>query len=71
MAVEGLSGIGVDLDLDRLADAHLVELRLLEVGGDPDLDRHQRHQVLPDLHIVAGRDVLVGDAPASGAATRV
>src|SRR5580704_3116844 len=61
MAMEGLAGIGIDADLDRLSGAHEIELRRLEVGGDPDFQRHERDEVLADLHIVAGRDVLVRD----------
>ena len=48
-------------DLDRLSGTHELELRLLEVGGDPDFQRHQCDEVLADLHVVAGRDVPAGD----------
>ena len=41
-------GIGVDLDRHRLAGTHRAQLRLLEIGGDPDLARHEHHQRLAD-----------------------
>jgi hypothetical protein len=66
MAVEGLVGIGVYADFDRLADAHLGKLRFLEIGGDPDVERHQRRQRLSDLHVVTRRDVLVRDGAGLG-----
>src|SRR5260221_7428452 len=50
MAVEGLFRIGVDADVDRLPGAHEVELRLLEIGGDPQRRRAHHHEALPHLH---------------------
>ena len=48
--------------IDPLADAQVGELRLLEVGVDPDLgERADRHQALADLDVVAGVDVAPRD----------
>ena len=48
------AGEAVDLDLDRLAGAHVGELGLLEVGDDVDrVQRHHRHQLGPGLHVLA------------------
>ena len=48
--------------VDPLADPQVGQLRLLEVGVDPDLgERADRHQVLADLDVVAGVDVAAGD----------
>ena len=38
-----------------------VELGLLEVGGDPEVVGHDRHQLLARLHVAAWRDVELGD----------
>lgn len=54
-------GIGVDLDVHRLAGAHVGELSLLEVRGDPDIVRHDGHQFLALRDVVAQRNGLVGD----------
>ena len=62
LAAEDMAGICVDIDVDRIADPHLADLGFLVIGGDPDLIRHQRHQRLADLDIVAERDGLVRDA---------
>ena len=54
--------VHVDIEIDRLADAQVAQLRLLEIGIDPDLaERADRHQILPDLHIVARIDVSARD----------
>ena len=43
----------VDLDLDRLAVAHMRELRLLEIRDHIDrIQRHHRHQLRAGLHIL-------------------
>ena len=56
------AGKAVDREFDRLAGPHLLELRLLVVGDDPDAgvggDGQQR---LPRLDVLPGLDVLVGD----------
>ena len=40
--------------LDRLAAAHMGELRLLEIGDDVDrIERHHRHQLRAGLHELA------------------
>jgi hypothetical protein len=45
-----------------LADAQIAQLRLLEIGIDPDLaERADRHQVLPDLNIIARIDISARD----------
>jgi hypothetical protein len=45
-----------------LADPQIAELRLLEIGVDPDLvERANRHETLPDLDIVARVDVPARD----------
>ena len=44
----------------------MVELGFFEIGGHPDIVRHQRHQVLPDLDIITDRHVLVGDVAGHG-----
>ena len=45
-----------------MADAQVAQLRLLEIGIDPDLaERADRHQALPDLNIVAGIDISARD----------
>ena len=53
LAVKSLVRIRVDLDIDRLADLHVLELRFLEIRDDPDLvrlrDRHQRRADLDEL----------------------
>jgi hypothetical protein len=45
-----------------LADAQVAQLRLLEIGIDPDLvERADRHQALADLNVIAWIDVPAGD----------
>ena len=52
------ASVHVDIQIDRLADAQITQLRLLEIGIDPDLlERSDRHQILPGLHIVARIDI--------------
>ncbi len=54
--------IGVDLDLDLLARPHAVELGFLEIGGDPDLRRDDRQDLLcPGVHVIADLDIALGD----------
>jgi hypothetical protein len=62
-AIEHLPvAVHVDIQLDRLADAQVAQLRLLEIGVDPDLgERADRHQALPDLNIIARIDVSARD----------
>jgi hypothetical protein len=56
------AAVHVDVEIDRLADAQVPELRLLEVGVDPDfIERADRHQSLANLHIVARIDVSASD----------
>ena len=50
--------VHVDVQIDRLADTQVAQLRFLEVGVDPDFaQRTNRHQVLADLNKVARIDV--------------
>src|SRR5947209_2211188 len=53
--------ISVDADFDGLSGAHQIELVLLEVGGDPDLRRDDREDLLPGSDVVADLDVSLGD----------
>ena len=54
--------IHVDIEIDRLADAQIAELRLLEIGVDPDfVERADRHQSLANLDIVARIDIPARD----------
>ena len=56
------AAVHVDIEIDRLADAQVAQLRLLEIGVDPDLvERADRHQALADLHVVARIDVSARD----------
>src|SRR6202161_423773 len=54
--------IHVDIEIDRLADTQVTQLRLLEIGVNPDfMERTDRHETLTDLHIVAWIDVSARD----------
>ena len=47
--------------MNALADAQIRQLRLLEIGIDPDFrERADRHQTLTDLNIIAGIDIAAG-----------
>src|ERR1700678_1013892 len=61
MAAQPQRGIGIDSDRDVLPWAHPIELRLLEVGGNPDLWRDDREDGRADLQIVAPLHVALGD----------
>ena len=57
-----VAAVHVHLDLDALADAQVGQLRLLEVGVDPDFgERADGHQALARLDVVAGVDVSSSD----------
>ena len=57
-----LPAIHVDVELHVLTDAQIGQLRLFEVGVDPDLgERPDGHQALPGLHVVARIDVPARD----------
>src|SRR5258706_1662589 len=45
--------IGIDPDPDRLPRPHVGQLGFLEVGGDPDLRRDDREDLLPRYNVVA------------------
>jgi len=62
-AFEHLSvAIHVDVEIGGLTDAQIAQLRLLEVGVDPDIaERADRHQALPDLDIIARIDIPARD----------
>ena len=50
--------IHVDIEIDWLADTQVAELRLLEIGVDPDVgQRADRHQALANLNVIARIDV--------------
>ena len=53
----------VNFHQHRLVRPHVFQLRFLEIGNDPDFRRHDGHQLLADLNIIAGFDLLAGDAP--------
>ena len=54
--------IHVDIEIDWLADTQVTQLRLLEIGVNPDfIERTDRHETLTDLHIVAWIDVSARD----------
>src|SRR6185436_17511521 len=54
--------VHIDIEIDRLTDTQIAELRLLEVGIHPDLiDRADCHETLADLDIVARIDIAAGD----------
>ena len=56
------AAVHIDLDVDRLPNAQPGQLRLLEIGVDPDLgERADGHQRLAGLHIIAGVDVAARD----------
>ena len=56
------AAVHVDIEIDRLADAQVAQLRLLEIGIDPDLaERADRHQALADLNVIARIDVAARD----------
>ena len=62
-ALEHVSAaVHVDIEIDRLADTQVAQLRLLEIGIDPDLvERADRHEILADLDIIARIDVSARD----------
>ena len=50
--------IHVDIEIDRLADPQVAQLRLLEIRVNPDfIERADRHESLADLYVVARIDV--------------
>jgi hypothetical protein len=55
-------GIGVDPDLDRLAGAHVGELRFLVIRDHPDFVRHEHHQALASGREGADRAAQLDDA---------
>ena len=57
-----LAAVHVDVQIDRLPDAQVAQLRFLEVGVNPDfVERANRHQVLADLNKIARIDVAPRD----------
>ena len=55
------AAVHVHLAPHPLADPQVGQLRLLEIGVDPDLrERADGHQALPRLDVVAGVDVPAG-----------
>ncbi len=56
------AAVHVHIQIHRLADAQVGELRFLEIGVDPDFrQRADGHQALPGDHVVAGIHVAPGD----------
>src|ERR1700679_285350 len=56
------SAKSVDFNLHFLARLHLLQLSLLEVGGNPEvLQRNDRHQRLADAQVLSRRDALATD----------
>ena len=52
-----VTAVHVDVEFDRLSDAQIRQLRLLEVGVDPNIgERSQRHQPLPGDNLIAWVD---------------
>src|SRR5215831_2310792 len=62
-AFEYLSvAVHIDIQICSLTDAQVAQLRLLEIGIDPDLaERADRHQALSDLNIIARIDIPARD----------
>ncbi len=63
--------IGIDFAADRLSGAQRVELRLLEVRGDPDLVGHEHRQAGAGLRELADRGAELDDSPGCAAVTVV
>ena len=63
MPVQYQHRIGIDVDVDRLAGPDPGKLGLLEIRGDPDVARHQHHQSLADLGIIALGGSQIGNRP--------
>ena len=55
-------------DVDGLPDPHQRELRFLEIGGDPDIERHHHHDRLSGRGQRADRGGQFCDAPVDGGA---
>src|SRR5581483_12029660 len=67
LAAELAPSVGIDLDGDPLAWAHAAQLRLLEIGRDPDaVERDERQQRLPRLNDLADLDCLAAHLAALG-----
>ena len=53
-----VTAIHIDVEIHRLPNAQIRQLRLLEVGIDPNIgERSQRHQPLPGKNLVAWIDI--------------
>src|SRR5690606_1608806 len=63
MPRQGVPRQRVDPDLDRLPDLHAGELRLLEVCDNPDVVRHDRHQLAPGGDVLADPNADLAEAP--------
>jgi hypothetical protein len=52
----------VNVNRDRLSDAHIPQLSFLKIGCDPDIvEIDDAHQFLPGLHVLSHLDGAVGD----------
>ena len=58
--------VGVDGDVDALADGHAGELGFLEVGDDPGVGGDEIEGLLPDLNVGSDVDVAAGDEAVLG-----
>ena len=61
--LEFVARIGIHADEHGLAGAHPLQLRLLEIGHDPEVVRHQRQQRLAGLDVSALLHRAARDAP--------
>src|SRR5580698_8349047 len=62
LAIVFAAAVGIDADFYVLALAHMLELRFLEVGGNPDVvKRDERCHILADADVLADLDTLFRD----------
>src|ERR1700733_3425504 len=61
MALQPQLRIGIDTNIDVLAGSHVDELALLEVGGNPDVGRDDRKDLLAGGDVIALFHVAFGD----------
>lgn len=57
-----VASVHIDIQINRLTDAKLSELRFLEIGVDPDVGQGANgHDALSGHNVIAGIDVPPGD----------
>src|SRR5215208_3400818 len=62
LSIERLITVGISTNRDGLARTDMLDLRLLEVRGDPyALERNQRHHRLPGLNLLTDFHGLLAD----------